>query len=60
MHPAETANRQAKEDQDWMLEPFQKGGDVRTFVKHIMKGAEIAVNDPEALLIYSGCVLPRS
>ncbi|GAA5915630.1 hypothetical protein JCM6882_002368 [Rhodosporidiobolus microsporus] len=44
----------ATEDHDWILEPMQKGGAVRTYLKHIVKGAEIAVRDPEALLIYSG------
>ncbi|GAA5856611.1 hypothetical protein JCM8547_005890 [Rhodosporidiobolus lusitaniae] len=44
----------ATEDHDWILEPMQKGGAVRTYLKHIIKGAEIAVRDPEALLIYSG------
>ncbi|KDE04318.1 hypothetical protein MVLG_05199 [Microbotryum lychnidis-dioicae p1A1 Lamole] len=41
-------------DQDWILEPFQKNGDVRAYLKHIAKGAEIAGKDPDALLIYSG------
>ncbi|GAA5974747.1 hypothetical protein JCM11641_007250 [Rhodosporidiobolus odoratus] len=44
----------ATDDHDWILEPMQKGGAVRTYLKHIVKGAEIAVRDPEALLIYSG------
>ncbi|SCZ88958.1 BZ3500_MvSof-1268-A1-R1_Chr1-1g00856 [Microbotryum saponariae] len=43
-------------DQDWILEPFQKNGDVRAYLKHIAKGAEIAGKDPDALLIYSGGV----
>ncbi|GAA6029053.1 hypothetical protein JCM8097_001570 [Rhodosporidiobolus ruineniae] len=44
----------ALEDHDWILEPMQRGGAVKTYLKHIVKGAEIAVRDPEALLIYSG------
>ncbi|GAA6013637.1 hypothetical protein JCM10207_004798 [Rhodosporidiobolus poonsookiae] len=44
----------ATEDADWVLEPMQRGGAVRTYLKHIIKGVEIAVRDPEALLIYSG------
>ncbi|BGP02181.1 hypothetical protein RTBOTA2_005060 [Rhodotorula toruloides] len=44
----------ATEDKDWILEPMQRGGSVRTYLKHIAKGAEVAVRDPEALLIYSG------
>ncbi|TKA52109.1 hypothetical protein B0A53_04769 [Rhodotorula sp. CCFEE 5036] len=44
----------ASRDRDWILEPMQKGGSVRTYLKHIVKGVEIAVRDPHALLIFSG------
>ncbi|GAA5991713.1 hypothetical protein JCM10908_001103 [Rhodotorula pacifica] len=44
----------AGRDRDWILEPMQKGGSVRTYLKHIVKGVEIAVRDPQALLIFSG------
>ncbi|GAA6049275.1 hypothetical protein JCM3770_005917 [Rhodotorula araucariae] len=44
----------ATKDDDWILEGMQKGGAVKTYLKHIVKGAEIAVRDPEALLIFSG------
>ncbi|GJN92381.1 hypothetical protein Rhopal_005411-T1 [Rhodotorula paludigena] len=44
----------ATQDTDWILEPMQRGGSVKTYLKHIIKGAEIAVRDPQALLIYSG------
>ncbi|KAK4050748.1 hypothetical protein OIO90_004970 [Microbotryomycetes sp. JL221] len=44
----------AMQDDTWILEDLQKGGDVRAYIKHITKGAEIAVKDPQALLIFSG------
>ncbi|GAA6016156.1 hypothetical protein JCM8202_005432 [Rhodotorula sphaerocarpa] len=44
----------AARDRDWLLEPMQKGGQVRTYLKHIVKGVEIAVRDPQALLVFSG------
>ncbi|GAA5867819.1 hypothetical protein JCM3774_005867 [Rhodotorula dairenensis] len=44
----------ASRDRDWILEPMQKGGSVRTYLKHIVKGVETAVRDPQALLIFSG------
>lgn len=34
---AEQASR-ATTDSDWILEDLQKGGDVRTYIKHITKG----------------------
>lgn len=45
----------ATEDDDWLLEPNQLGGkNVKTFVKHIIAGAQLAQEDPESLLVYSG------
>lgn len=42
-------------DSDWILQDFQKDGKhVKTYLKHLTKGAEIAVQDPSALLIFSG------
>ncbi|KAI9278291.1 hypothetical protein BDA99DRAFT_491753 [Phascolomyces articulosus] len=41
-------------DDDWILEPFQRGGQVTTFIKHIEKGIELAKSDPNAVLIFSG------
>ncbi|KAI5480430.1 hypothetical protein MNV49_000583 [Pseudohyphozyma bogoriensis] len=41
-------------DKDWILEPYQHDGTVKTLIRHLSKGAEIAVQDPEALLVYSG------
>ncbi|KAI8388921.1 uncharacterized protein BYT42DRAFT_561704 [Radiomyces spectabilis] len=37
----------------WVLESFQQG-QVTTFLNHIEKGIELARNDPNALLIFSG------
>jgi hypothetical protein len=41
-------------DANWVLESFQKGGQVNTFVQHIQKGIDILKEDPEAVLIFSG------
>lgn len=41
-------------DSDWILEPAQHGGQVKTYIKHITKGAEVAVRDEGALLVFSG------
>ena len=53
-----TSNEQGEsslyKDDDWILEPFQKGGQVTTFIKHIQKGIEVAKSDPNAVLIFSG------
>ncbi|TYJ52694.1 hypothetical protein B9479_006700 [Cryptococcus floricola] len=44
----------AGEDNDWILEPMQKGGSVKTYIKHIEKGVEELENDPNSLLVFSG------
>jgi hypothetical protein len=41
-------------DGAWVLESFQKGGQVATFIDHIRKGIEIAKDDDRALLVFSG------
>jgi hypothetical protein len=41
-------------DEEWILEPIQKGGSVKTYVKHIREGARILAEDPRALLVFSG------
>jgi len=42
-------------EDEWMLEPYQKGGEsVSTFVNHISRGAELALNDERSLLVFSG------
>lgn len=42
----------ANED-NWILEDFQKG-QVKTFMKHIERGVELAANDSSSLLLFSG------
>ncbi|WWC59174.1 uncharacterized protein I303_101723 [Kwoniella dejecticola CBS 10117] len=42
------------ENDDWILEPMQRGGSVRTYVKHIRRGVEELQKDNKALLIFSG------
>ncbi|GAC97065.1 hypothetical protein PHSY_004649 [Pseudozyma hubeiensis SY62] len=42
------------DDENWVLEDYQKGGSVKTFYKHIEKGMQLTVEDPNALLIFSG------
>ena len=41
-------------DEAWILEPFQKGGQVHTFVDHVLKGIELAKADDKSLLVFSG------
>ncbi|KAG6821023.1 hypothetical protein H0H93_007913 [Arthromyces matolae] len=42
------------EDQ-WILEPYQTGGGrVSAFFAHILRGAELAKEDPDSLLVFSG------
>ncbi|TXT06119.1 hypothetical protein VHUM_03592 [Vanrija humicola] len=41
-------------DDDWVLERYQKGGSVQTFVGHIERGAKLLKEDPHALLVFSG------
>jgi hypothetical protein len=41
-------------DEGWILEPYQKGGQVKTFLKHIQTGMEMAKANPLSLLVYSG------
>ncbi|RSH90270.1 hypothetical protein EHS25_001604 [Saitozyma podzolica] len=43
-----------EEDDQWILEPMQKGGSVKTYVKHIREGVERLRQDPKALLVFSG------
>jgi hypothetical protein len=43
-----------REDEGWVLEKMQRGGSVKTYVKHIEKGAEILLSDPRSLLVFSG------
>jgi hypothetical protein len=41
-------------DEAWVLESFQRGGQIRAFVDHIRKGVELAYKDPHSLLIFTG------
>ncbi|SPO22496.1 uncharacterized protein UTRI_01174 [Ustilago trichophora] len=41
-------------DENWVLEDYQKGGSVKTFYKHIEKGLQLTNEDPNALLVFSG------
>lgn len=41
-------------DENWVLEPFQRKGQVSTFIQHIEKGLEVAGKDPKSILIFSG------
>ncbi|WWC67662.1 uncharacterized protein I206_101573 [Kwoniella pini CBS 10737] len=42
------------ENDDWVLEPMQRDGSVRTYVKHIRRGVEELQKDNKALLVFSG------
>lgn len=42
------------QDDGWILEEFQKGGQINTFIDHIKKGIEQLQEDNKALLIMSG------
>ena len=44
------------DDGAWVLESFQRGGQVRTFVDHILKGVDIAKEDNHSILIFSGYI----
>ncbi|SNX82576.1 uncharacterized protein MEPE_01282 [Melanopsichium pennsylvanicum] len=41
-------------DENWVLEEYQRGGSVNTFYKHIEKGLQLTNEDPNALLVFSG------
>lgn len=43
-----------EEDEQWVLEPMQRGGSVRTYLRHIEIGVEMMKEDPSSLLIFSG------
>ncbi|CAM0136960.1 unnamed protein product [Umbelopsis sp. WA50703] len=42
------------QDDGWILEEFQKGGQINTFINHIKVGIEQLQKDKKALLIMSG------
>lgn len=41
-------------DSTWFLEDYQRGGSVKTFLKHIETGIQIAAQDSSSLLVFSG------
>jgi len=41
-------------DEAWVLESFQQGGQINTFLEHIDKGVELAKTDERSLLVFSG------
>ena len=43
-----------EEDDQWILEPMQRGGSVKTFVKHIRQAVSLLESDTNALLVFSG------
>lgn len=43
-----------EEDDQWVLENMQKGGSVKTYIKHIKESIKILQGDPKALIVFSG------
>ena len=43
-----------EEDGEWVLEPMQRDGSVRTFIKHVEEGVRVVKEDLGALLVFSG------
>ena len=43
-----------RSDTNWILEPFQLGGQIHTFIQHIQKGLDLLKEDKDAILIFSG------
>jgi hypothetical protein len=43
-----------EDDDQWILEPMQRGGSVKTYLEHIRQGVERLRQDPKALLVFSG------
>ncbi|GAA5795636.1 hypothetical protein EDC94DRAFT_596074 [Helicostylum pulchrum] len=46
--------QQTRLDSNWVLEPFQQGGQIHVFIEHIQKGIELLKRDTNAVLIFSG------
>ena len=49
-----TDPEKVEEDDQWILEAMQKGGSVKTYIKHIREGVEQLRGDTRALLVFSG------
>eukprot|EP01117_Protostelium_nocturnum_P008065 TRINITY_DN2871_c0_g1_i3.p1 TRINITY_DN2871_c0_g1~~TRINITY_DN2871_c0_g1_i3.p1 ORF type:complete len:238 (-),score=60.25 TRINITY_DN2871_c0_g1_i3:17-730(-) len=45
---------EAETDEGWVLEPYQKGGQVKTYLQHIKAGMDLAYSNPSSLLVFSG------
>lgn len=45
---------QVKLDSNWILEPFQRGGQIHTFIEHIQKGVDLLKQDSASVLVLSG------
>lgn len=43
-----------EDDTEWVLQDFQKGGSIKTFIKHIQQGTDMLASDPRTLLVFSG------
>ncbi|ORX34380.1 hypothetical protein BD324DRAFT_583273 [Kockovaella imperatae] len=43
-----------EDDEDWILEPIQKGGSVKTYIQHVREGVKQLKEDEKALLVFSG------
>jgi hypothetical protein len=41
-------------DANWILESYQQGGQVNTFLRHIRQGVDILRHDAKSVLIFSG------
>lgn len=42
------------DESEWVLDAIQKGGSIKTYVKHIREGIRIASEDSNSLLVFSG------
>lgn len=47
---------QLTNDKNWILEPYQQGGQVNTFIQHIQKGLNVLEQDEKSVLLFSGYV----
>lgn len=46
--------QETKLDSNWILEPFQQGGQIHVFIEHIQKSIDLLKQDDNAVLIFSG------
>lgn len=44
------------QDEGWILEDFQKGGQINVFIDHIKTGVQLLEQDEKSLLVMSGYV----